>query len=229
MASNTTKKGFLERIYGMQELNKALLTLAFSFAFCFMFLLDYSVPGMSIFYRYSTTSIIGMEHPYLFIIYIALIGLSLFFNLGYARRRYQCTSKLVTALQYIGLAGIILVVLVETDLDRGPRFYIHLAAAIVYAVGNAFSLILLIAFSKRRYPRMKPVFIGGVVFALAAITGFLIHLCGFMETAPMLIAMAVLYLLNYTDVFLAKPQTESIVHSANANASATEKEKLQTK
>jgi len=191
------------------ELCKLLLVGGFGYSFCYTFLLDYSVEGMNIFHRNSTTSITGLAHPALFAVYTLLMGLGLFVNLGYARERYRCKSRIVAALQYAGLAGMLVVALVETDLAHGPKFYVHTVGAVIYAAANGFCLFSMIGVSRKSHDRMRPLFYFGFVFMSLTITGFATKLCGFTESAPTLTAMVILYFVNYTDVFFGNRNNEA--------------------
>lgn len=182
------------------EFCKAILLVAFGYCFCFLFLMDYADPLMNIFYRWSTTSQTALRHPVLFAIYALLLAFSFFFNLDYTRRRYNCGSKTVAVLQYIGLVGMLLVLFVKTSHTNMIMYQIHHKSTIVFAVGNAFSLFLFIALQMRHNRRFRPWFIGGVMFVLVVIPAFILRLSGFVETVPILIAMVALYIINYTNI-----------------------------
>ena len=190
--------GVLNRLFSMTELCKALLFFACGYLFCFLFLLDYSIPDITVFHRDSTTSLSGLQHPVLYLIYLMLLGFSQFLNLGYMRRRYQCHNKLVAVCHYAGFCALIIVALIKAD--HPQIWWIHTLFSVVYAAMNGFTILLLVAFEKKRYPRFRSFFYGGIVFTVAVATGFLIQLCGFMETVPMLIAMTTLYVINFTNV-----------------------------
>ena len=205
-----TSGGVMDRLFGMAEFCKVILILACGYSFCFLFFMDQSIEGMNVFHRESTTSVSGLQHPVLYGIYLALIGFSLFLNIGHLSRRYQLRSKLVTVCQYVGLFALVAVALFKTNPERsGMSFYIHLAASILYAVGNGFGAFFFTAFAKKRYPGFRPFFYGGIIFIVGTVTGFIIRLCGFMETVPMLIVLVALYMANFTNLVPPDPNNET--------------------
>ena len=81
------------------ELNKGVLLIAFGYVFCYLFMLDYSVEGMGIFYRWSTTSYSQFQHPVLYAIWVILCGSAFFLNIGYLRGKYGATQRWLSVLQ----------------------------------------------------------------------------------------------------------------------------------
>jgi len=181
------------------ELCKAILLIAIGYCFCFLFLLDYSDPEMNVFHRYSTTSYTVHRHPVLFYLYVTLLMLTLFFNLDVTRRRYGSSSRLVAALQYTGLISMLIAVCIKADAENILGM-IHLGCSIIFGVANVICLELFFLLQMRRDRRFRKYFIGGLVFIAIIIPAFIFKLCGFVETVPLLFAMAILYLLNYTKI-----------------------------
>ena len=181
------------------EICKTILLLAMGYCFCFLFLLDYSNPEMNVFHRESTTSFTVYRHPILFYIYVALLTLTIFFNLDLARRRYNNNSRIVAFLQYLGFIVMCIAVCVKTDLE-GPRHVIHLGCSIIFGVANIACLETLFFLQTRKDRRFRKFFIGGLIFIAIVLPAFIIRLSGIVETVPLLFSMFILYLVNHTKV-----------------------------
>ena|GEM_PF-1611995 len=190
---------FLTPVSRCPELCKVLLLVTFGYCFGFGFVLDYSVPEMNLFYRWSTTSQIGLLHPVLFNIYAILLIAAFFVNLDYARRRYHCGSKVSLVLQYLAVLGMVVTILVQTGPKYSLVYFIHWISAAVFAVANAYSLMFLFIGQVKRDRRFRAWIIGGVIFTLVSIPCFALEsiMSGFVEMATMLFALAAVYGLNY--------------------------------
>ncbi len=186
------------------ELNKGVLLVAFGYAFCYLFMIDYCTAGMNIFYRWSTTSYSQFQHPALFAIWVILCSSAFFLNIGYLRGKYGAPQKWLSALQYMGFFFMILALLVPTH--RAPHitlsdylhYYVHLFGALFFALFNMICVFGVFGYKMKKDKRFKYWLWGGIVFTLAVGPLFAVKLSGFVETAPMLFMMAVLYVLNYT-------------------------------
>jgi len=185
-----------------EEFCKVLLTVTFGFVFCFLFLMDYTNPEMNIFYRWSTTSQSALRHPVLFAIYGTLMLVSFTVNLDYLRRRYAVSSKTVAVLQYLGALGMLVTLFVKTSQEKDLRgiimYEVHQKAAIVFGAANAFCLFGVILLQYKKSKHFLPFVIGGCIFIAVVIPAFIFKLCGFTETAPTMLAMMVLYFLNFS-------------------------------
>lgn len=199
-----TKLPFGIRAARYTELNKGFLLIAFGYVFCYLFMLDYSVEGMSIFYRWSTTSYSQFQHPALFAVWVLLCSSAVFLNIGYLRGKYGAPQKWLSVLQYAGYSFLILSMLVPTH--RAPHitlshylyYYVHLLGAMGFALSNIVCILGVFGYKMKTDKRFKYWFWGGIAFVLAVGPLFAVKLCGFIESAPMLFMMAVLYVLNYT-------------------------------
>lgn len=186
------------------ELNKAFLLIAFGYAFCYLFMLDYSVEGMSVFYRWSTTSYSQFRHPALFAIWVILCSSAFFLNIGYLRGKYDAPQKWLSALQYLGYFFLILAMFIPTHraphitLSHYLHYYVHLFSAMFFALLNIICVLGVLGYKIKTDKRFKYWLWGGIAFVLTVGPLFAIKLCGFVETAPMLFMMVVLYVLNYT-------------------------------
>ncbi|MCL2508661.1 MAG: hypothetical protein FWF05_05750 [Oscillospiraceae bacterium] len=203
------KKQYLLKLSENAELCKGVLLVCAGYIFCYMFMLDYSDPEMNIFHRWSTTSRTMFAHPVLFIIWGILCALTFFLNLDYLRRRYGLGHmKSLAILQYIGLISLVLTFTVPVPSTFPPyevffdefRFRLHQLTSALYGVVNVVCLFLIIAKNAREDKRFKKFFWGAIVYMILLVAGIILMLSGFMETAPTLVAMAVIYVLNFTKV-----------------------------
>lgn len=209
-----TKLPFSIRIAKNADLNKGLLLVAFGYIFCYLFMLDYSVEGMNIFYRWSTTSISQFQHPALFAIWCVLCSSAFFLNIGYLRGKYDATQKWLSVLQYAGYFLLIFMMFVPTH--RAPHFtfshylhyYVHLLCGLFFALSNMICVLGILGYRMKTDKRFKYWFWGGIVFTLTVGPLFAVKLCGFIETAPTLLMMVVLYILNYTELMDDKTESE---------------------
>ncbi len=192
------------------ELNKGLMLIAFGYVFCYLFMIDYSVEEMNVFYRWSTTSYSQFLHPALFSIWVILCSSVFFLNVGYLRGRYGGTQKGLSALQYFGFFLLVLMMFFPTH--RAPRttlnhylyYYVHLFSAAFYAVSNMTCILGLFAYKKKTDKRFTYWLWGGIIFSVLVGLLFVVKICGFVETVPTLLMMAVLYVLNYTKLMEPK-------------------------
>jgi len=195
------------------ELNKALLLVAFGYVFCYLFMLDYSVEGMSIFYRWSTTSYSQFQHPALFAVWVILCSSAVFLNIGYLRGKYGAPQKWLSIMQYMGCFFLILGMFVPTHhephitLGHYLHYYIHLLGAMGFALSNLVCVLGVFGYNIKKDKRFKYWLWGGIVFILCVAPFFAVKLCGFVESAPLLFMMAVIYVLNYTKLMDGKTQT----------------------
>jgi len=210
-----------------EEVCKVLLTVTFGYIFCFLFLMDYTNPEMNIFYRWSTTSQSALRHPILFAIYGMLMLISFLVNLDYLRRRYEVSSKIVAVLQYLGSLGMLVTLFVKTSQEKDLKgivmYEVHQKAAIVFGAASAFCLFGVILLLYKKSKRFLPFVIGGIIFIVTVIPAFIFKLCGFVETAPTMIAMVVLYFLNFS------PKPLRWIGEANGSAAKPKAEKKKVK
>ena len=213
-----TKLPFSIRVSRNAELNKVVLWVAFGYVFCYLFLLDYSVAGMSIFYRWSTTSYSQFQHPVLYARWVLLCGSAFFSNIGYLRGKYGATQRWLSVLQYAGSVFLISAMIVPTHhephitLNHYLHYYVHLLGAIGFALSNLVCVLGVFGYKMKTDKRFKYWFWGGIFFTLTVSPLFAVMLCGFIEAAPVLLMMAVIYVLNYTKLMDGKTQTEQHVH-----------------
>ncbi|HOO26576.1 MAG TPA: hypothetical protein PKW24_08185 [Clostridiales bacterium] len=199
-----TNQPFSIRVAKNVELNKGLLLVAFGYAFCYMFMLDYCVEGMNIFYRWSTVSYSQFKHPVLFAIWIILCSLAFFLNIGYMRAKYKAPQKWISVLQYLGYFLLLLSMFVPTH--RAPhetageylRYYVHLFSALFFALADMACILGVFAYRREKDQRFKYWLYGGIAFSLSVAPLFIFKLSGFVENFPLLTMMVVLYILNYT-------------------------------
>lgn len=186
------------------ELCRGILLFGAGYILCYMFLLDYSQEGMNIFYRWSTTSYSQFEHPVLFGLWCLLCAFSFFLNLERLRRKYECPQKILAFLQYAGFAFLMVTMLIPTHhaphetLRHYLSYYTHLFSAMFYALTNMSCLLGIFYVRMKTDRRFKYWFSGSLVFIVVVAAFFAVRLCGFIETVPTLICMAVMYLLNDT-------------------------------
>lgn len=217
-----TKLPFGIRAARNAELNKGLLLIAFGYAFCYLFMLDYSAEGMNIFYRWSTTSYSQFQHPVLFAIWVVLCSTAFFLNIGFLRGKYGAAQKWLSVVQYAGYAFLILAMFVPTHhephitLSHYLHYYVHLLGAMGFALLNLACVLGVFGYQMKTDKRFKYWFWGGIVFILTVGPLFAVKLCGFIETAPMLFMMAVIYVLNYTKLMDSKTETEQQVYGSKA-------------
>jgi len=207
------RRKYLLKISEKTELCKAFMLVTIGYMFCYMFMLDYTVEGMNIFHRESTASGTIYEHPALFGLWVFLCAGSLFLNLDVLRRRHSLGHmKLLAFLQYTGLIFFIILYFFRLPQTYPPyeeladklQFAMHLTSTIVGAGANAITLLLVILIKFKEDKRWTPFFWIAMAYIVFIAVGFVTLTSVFMETVPLLIAMAVVYVLNYTDAVKPK-------------------------
>lgn len=208
-----TKLPLSIRVTRNAELNKALLLVAFGYVLCYLFMLDYSVEGMSIFYRWSTTSYSQFQHPVLYAIWVILCGSAFFLNIGYLRGKYGAAQRWLSVLHYAGYAFLLLAMIIPTHhephltLNHYLHYYVHLLGAMGFALSNLVCVLGVFGFRMKTDKRFKYWFWGCILFSLIIGPFFAVKLCGFVESAPLLFMMAIIYVFNYTKLMDGKTQT----------------------
>lgn len=216
-----TKLPFGIRAAKYAELNKGILLVAFGYVFCYLFLLDYSEEGMNIFYRWSTTSYSQFQHPVLFAIWVLLTSTACFLNIGYLRGKHGTPQKWLSVLQYVGFVLLIIVIFVPTHhaphvtMGHYLHYYVHLLCAMGFALFNIACLLGIFGYQMKTDKRFRYWFWGLLLFTLTVGPLFAVKLCGFIETAPILLMMAVLYILNYTKLMDKKAEMRQQVSESN--------------
>ena len=124
--------------------------------------------------------------------------------ISHLRGKHGAAQKWLSVLQYAGYWFLILALLVPTHLaphitlKHYLSYYVHLAGAMGFALFNMACVIGVFGYAMKADKRFKYWLWGGIVLTLTLGPLFAVKLCGFIETAPTLFMMAVLYVLNYT-------------------------------
>lgn len=160
--------------------------------------------------RYITASMIGLEYPWHFRGWGVIASASIFMNTMYAYRRYDYNSKTGVILGSLGSAAIYMTIncpsIGEGKDFSDPRCLAHWVGALGFAVLCAAPLIIFL-FSKAK--REKGRFLAALIFFAAVLAVMLVLLItvgksAIIENIPMVVAYVLLFILNFTDVFVKK-------------------------
>ena len=216
MIDSQGRRLYLHKISEKTELCKGFLLVCFGYIFCYMFMLDYTVEGMNIFHRESTASGTVHEHPVLFGIWLLLCATTFFLNLDILRRKYSLGHmKTLVIMQYAGLIFLGCIYIFRLPSAYPPyekfsdvlQFALHVASTVISFAANGILLLLVILIKFKEDKRWKPFVIIAAIFVVLVGVGFATITSVFMETVPLMFVMAILYMLNYTDV--VKPKEAS--------------------
>ncbi|MCL2513468.1 MAG: hypothetical protein FWF08_06165 [Oscillospiraceae bacterium] len=203
------------------ELVKGVLLVASGYVFCYMFMLDYSIEGMNVFARNSTTSITFFNHPYLYMLWMTLCISAFYLNLSYMRRRYEAGQKTLAVLQYTAAFGLVGSTVIPTHVPPHEtfshyfRFYAHMGSTVVAIFSGVFCIVFLFYFKMKDDASFKIWFHGGIAFVVVFIAAtVIIGVCSFLETVLVISVMAVLYAINYTDLLMPAAGRQAIKKSS---------------
>jgi len=143
----------------------SLLLAGFAFVTCYCFLENPLLEE-------NTASLIGVRHPFLFLIWNILTGAAFFFNIMAMYRTYRCPYRI----------------------GKG--------AAITYMVCIAASMGLLFFYARRQARRFNLLFVLVAATAAAMLTIFLtLGKSGLFEAVPVWMVYIILFLVNCTGLF----------------------------
>jgi len=185
-----------------------LLVTGFVFVTCYCFLENPLLEE-------NTASLIGVRHPFLFLIWNILTGAAFFFNILAMYETFCCTNHLGkgavwTALLTLPVMYIFQGKLVDDEVVlTGTVKAVHWVAAILYMVCIAASMGLLFFYARKQVRRFNVLFAIVAVTAIGMLTIFLtLGKSGLFEAVPVWMVYIILFLVNCTKLFSPPPKDD---------------------
>ncbi|GEM_PF-296360 len=151
----------------------------------------------------NTISWIGYDHPFGFLAWGGLTAAAFFLNISYLYRRYHYTGKIGAVALYTAPMMAMTVIFIN---DWGWEHVLHWIGAIGFIALNGAALLLFFLHNFKKHIRYKitSFAVAGMLLAMLVIL-LTVGKSGLLELVPMWIAMALLFLVNFTEIY---PVTE---------------------
>lgn len=147
----------------------------------------------------NTISWIGFDHPFGFLLWGGLTAAAFFLNISYLYRRFHYTGKLGVAALYTAPMMAMTVIFIN---DWGWEHVLHWIGAIGFIALNGAALLLFFLhnFKKHISYRITSFAVAGMLLAMLVIL-LTVGKSGLLELIPMWVAMALLFLVNFTGLY----------------------------
>jgi len=182
-----------------------LLIAGFIFVTCYCFLENPLLEE-------NTASLIGVRHPFLFLIWNILTGAAFFFNIMAMYETYRCPYRVGKGAAWTALLMLPVMYIFQGNLVDGEVVFtsavkaVHWVAAIVYMVSIAASMGLLFFHARRQVRRFTVLFALVAASAIGMLAIFLtLGKSGLFEAVPVWMVYIILFLVNCTSLF-TQPQ-----------------------
>uniref|UniRef100_UPI003FEF3B6E hypothetical protein n=1 Tax=Candidatus Fimivicinus sp. TaxID=3056640 RepID=UPI003FEF3B6E len=155
----------------------------------------------------NTISWIGYDHPFGFLAWGGLTAAAFFLNISYLYRRYHYAGKIGTVALYTAPMMAMTVIFIN---DWGWEHVLHWIGAIGFIALNGAALLLFFLhnFKKHISYKITSFAVAGMLLAMLVIL-LTIGKSGLLELIPMWIAMVLLFLVNFTDLYPVMEQAPS--------------------
>jgi len=185
----------------------SLLVAGFVFVTCYCFLENPLLEE-------NTASLVGVRHPFLFLIWNILTGAAFFFNIMAMYKIRRCPYRIGRVAAWTALLMLPVMYIFQGKLVDGEVVFtstvkaVHWVAAIVYMVCIAASMGLLFFYARRQARRFNLLFVLVAATAIAMLAIFLtLGKSGLFEAVPVWMVYIILFLVNCTGLF-APPRKE---------------------
>ena len=156
----------------------------------------------------NTISMIGVEFPPLFLIWILLNGCAFFFCHITMEKTYQWNTKLGRSLKWGALIAMPVFYFVNATMVDGVPVYlgvskpIHWAAAIIFIGCNAAAMGFLFIYARKQMPRFN-IFIWVIIAMVVCMLAVIIFIgkSALFEAIPSWLSYIMLFLTNCTNLF----------------------------
>ncbi|HIT52757.1 MAG TPA: hypothetical protein IAD07_02325 [Candidatus Fimivicinus intestinavium] len=147
----------------------------------------------------NTISWIGYDHPFGFLVWGGLTAAAFFLNIAYLYRRYHYRGKIGMVALYTAPMMAMTVIFIN---DWGWEHVLHWIGAIGFIALNGAALLLFFLhnFKKHISYRLTAFGVAGMLLAMLIIL-LTVGKSGLLELIPMWIAMALLFLVNFTNLY----------------------------
>ena len=147
----------------------------------------------------NTISWIGYDHPFGFLVWGGLTAAAFFLNIAYLYRRYHYRGKIGMVALYTAPMMAMTVIFIN---DWGWEHVLHWIGAIGFIALNGAALLLFFLhnFKKHISYRLTAFGVAGMLLAMLVIL-LTVGKSGLLELIPMWIAMALLFLVNFTNLY----------------------------
>lgn len=155
----------------------------------------------------NTASVIAMDYPRLYWLWVLFTIIALYLNITYMYRRFEYPGKAGRVCMYLSFACIIMTIIVphaEPEEDMLGTV-IHWSSALLFGVFSAAAIILFLYYkgkTNRRYKAALISFAG--VLALMILLLILFAENGMIEKIPMWYAYFLLFTINFTGLYEGK-------------------------
>jgi len=201
--------GSLEKI----ELNKSMyLKIADNRKFCMIWLIFGAayITGFGFLKNplNHTASVIAVDHRILFYFWVLITIIAMFLNVKYMYRHNDYEGKIGNRLLYASFFCVMMTAVVPHAIG-GVRGYVHWIAALSFGALCAGAIILFLISklsSNRRYIYTLVFFVGVLVLMLVLLKLYAEN--GVIESIPMLTVYAIIFLINFTNLYSNEPETK---------------------
>lgn len=152
-----------------------------------------------------TASMIGLDYPWLFRLWGIMTAISIALNTVYMYKRYSYSNKGGYACLILSAACIFTTTWIPSTEEFGLQLVAHWSTALLFGVFDAIAIALLLLHKSKEHKGFRItfyVFLGMLALMIALLVAFGKN--GVIESIPMWGAYAVLYLVNFTDLYIEK-------------------------
>ena len=169
----------------------------------------------------NTISWIGYDHPFAFLVWGGLTAAAFFLNISYLYHRYHYAGKIGTISLYTAPMMAMTVIFIN---DWGWEHVLHWIGAIGFIALNGAALLLFFLhhFKTHISYKITSFAVAGMLLAMLVIL-LTVGKSGLLELVPMWIAMILLFLVNFTEIY---PVTEQAAVPAARAKDRKKAEKL---
>lgn len=149
-----------------------------------------------------TASMIGLKYPLAFKFWGVISAISLALNINYAYKRYGYKGKPGYISMALGAVCIMTTVHIPSTEIMGLQLIAHWGTALLFAIFFAAAIILLLLKFVKRKPFKNTLIAFGCCLALMLILLAAFGKNGVIESIPMWAAYVILFLINFTSVYV---------------------------